>query len=90
MTFGWGHAHVHLSGHDSIQKVHTGLAKNVHLSGLCTYAVCTYPVLDHVQNIVQKFGAWKICALIRFVHLSGVHLSGFDCTTNRTIEYARV
>ena len=65
---------MHLSGHDSIQKVHTGLAKNVHLSGLCTYAVCTYPVLDHVQNIVQNFGAWKICALILFVHLSG-----FDC-----------
>ncbi len=25
--------------------------KNVHLSGLCTKAVCTYPVSNNVQNI---------------------------------------
>ena len=50
-------SHFHLSGYDSIQKVHFGLAKNFHLSGFFTYAVFTYPVLDHVQNIGQKFGA---------------------------------
>ena len=52
-----GSSHFHLSGYDSIQKVHLGLAKNFHLSGFFTYAVFTYPVLDHVQNIGQKFGA---------------------------------
>ena len=56
-----------------------GLAKHVHLSGLCTYPVCTYTGSGHVQNIGQKFGAWRMCVLIRVVHLSGVHLSGFYC-----------
>ncbi len=74
-----GSSHFHLTGYDSIQKVHLGLAKSLHLSGFFTYAVFTYPVLDHVQNIGQKFGAWRIYALIRFVQLCGVHLSGFDC-----------
>ena len=38
-----GYLFVHLSGYNCIQKLHMGLAKHVHLSGLCTYPVCTYP-----------------------------------------------
>ena len=38
-----GYVFVHLSGYNCIQKLHTGLAKHVHLSGLCTYPGCTYP-----------------------------------------------
>ena len=36
---------VRLSGHGCIQMSHTGLAKNVRLSGLSAYAVSAYPVL---------------------------------------------
>ena len=64
-----GYVFVHLSGYNCIQKLHMGLAKHVHLSGF----------RDHVQNIWQKFGALRMCALIRVVHLSGLHLSGFHC-----------
>ena len=74
-----GYLFVHLSGYNCIQKLHMGLAKHVHLSGLCTYSVCTYAGSGHVQNVGQKFGVWRMCVLIRVVHLSGVHLSGFYC-----------
>jgi hypothetical protein len=44
---------VHLFGYNCIQNLHMGLAKHVHLSGLCTYPVCTYPGSGYVQNVGQ-------------------------------------
>jgi hypothetical protein len=59
---------VHLSRYNCIQKLHMGLAKHVHLSGLCTYPVYTCPGSGYVQNIG---------------HGEYVHLSGFYCIASR-------
>ena len=44
---------------------------------LCTYAVCA--LIRSQLHTKIALGVYKQCALIRFVHLSGVHLSGFHC-----------
>jgi hypothetical protein len=51
LTFG----HMHLAGFASVLSEDWGLKK-----------MCTYPVSQRVKNVVQKFGAWNLCALIRF------------------------
>src|ERR1700722_14102132 len=48
--------------------------------------MCTYPgcALIRVQNSAKSAnGSQEICALIRVMHLAGLHLSGFYCTSFR-------
>ena len=52
----------------------------MHITKLCTYAICTYPELSSIEIPYIKTGLASFYAHKQIMHLSIMHLSGINCT----------
>jgi len=50
-----------------------------YITGLCTYPVCNYAELLPIEIAYIQMGPTSCYAVMRFTHLSGMHLSGVNC-----------
>jgi len=52
----------------------------MHITGLCTYPVCNYAELLPIEIAYIQMGPTSSYAVKQIMQLSGMHLSGVNCT----------